>query len=298
VLLRVQRARAAAGPRSRRAWARQTARAAAGARQGADALKAHVQLHMCQARKLGRSSAALPQCHLLSRHPPHLRRTANACLRTPTQVRGPGAVAEWRRLQDFMRPYATAAPVIPATAIRSDPAVLLTTLMRYGGDVLASGGKSAQLVKPFSELIEGVVTDPFIKNWLDLLCFLLSGLPANGTIAAEVRLVGRFALCCCRLVSATMHSLVDMAACCLARCVAQRNIRPRAPEPSSQAEPVALLSASGTGSRLRRFAGGLHVQRVVQAQQHARIPARRLAGPAAGCTHIPNRDNGNVLTDV
>jgi hypothetical protein len=30
------------------------------------------------------------------------------------------------------------------------------------------------------------IKDPFIRNWLDLLCFLLSGLPANGTIAAEV----------------------------------------------------------------------------------------------------------------
>ncbi len=28
--------------------------------------------------------------------------------------------------------------------------------------------------------------DPFIRNWLDLLSFLLSGLPADGTIAAEV----------------------------------------------------------------------------------------------------------------
>jgi hypothetical protein len=34
-------------------------------------------------------------------------------------------------------------------------------------------------------VIKGV-QDPFIRNWLDLLCFLLSGLPANGTIAAEV----------------------------------------------------------------------------------------------------------------
>ena len=30
------------------------------------------------------------------------------------------------------------------------------------------------------------MTDRFLLNWLDLLCFLLSGLPANGTIAAEV----------------------------------------------------------------------------------------------------------------
>ncbi len=30
------------------------------------------------------------------------------------------------------------------------------------------------------------IKDPFIRQWLDLLCFLLSGLPADGTIAAEV----------------------------------------------------------------------------------------------------------------
>ncbi len=36
------------------------------------------------------------------------------------------------------------------------------------------------------QVIEGRVQDPFIRNWLDLLSFLLSGLPANGTIAAEV----------------------------------------------------------------------------------------------------------------
>ena len=30
------------------------------------------------------------------------------------------------------------------------------------------------------------IRDPFVRNWLDLLSFLLSGLPADGTIAAEV----------------------------------------------------------------------------------------------------------------
>lgn len=33
---------------------------------------------------------------------------------------------------------------------------------------------------------DGTITDPFIRNYLDLLCFLLSGLPSDGTIAAEV----------------------------------------------------------------------------------------------------------------
>jgi hypothetical protein len=86
-----------------------------------------------------------------------------------------------------MRPFAAAASVVPATALRVDAAVLATTLVRYPGALLASGGRGAQLVQPFSGLIDGVVKDPFIKNWLDLLCFLLSGLPADGTLAAEVR---------------------------------------------------------------------------------------------------------------
>jgi hypothetical protein len=41
------------------------------------------------------------------------------------------------------------------------------------------------------QILDGVVSDSFIRNWLDLLSFLLSGLPANGTIAAEVAFMVR-----------------------------------------------------------------------------------------------------------
>ena len=54
----------------------------------------------------------------------------------------------------------------------------------------AGGQASSQPVAERSpvllQVIEGTITDPFILNWLDLLCFLLSGLPASGTVAAEV----------------------------------------------------------------------------------------------------------------
>lgn len=37
------------------------------------------------------------------------------------------------------------------------------------------------------QVLDGAgIKDPFIRNWLDLLSFLLSGLPADATIAAEV----------------------------------------------------------------------------------------------------------------
>jgi phytoene dehydrogenase-like protein len=34
--------------------------------------------------------------------------------------------------------------------------------------------------------MDQAIRDPFIRNWLNLLCFLLSGLPADGTSAAEM----------------------------------------------------------------------------------------------------------------
>lgn len=36
------------------------------------------------------------------------------------------------------------------------------------------------------QILNSTVSDPFILNWMNLLSFLLSGLPADGTIAAEV----------------------------------------------------------------------------------------------------------------
>jgi hypothetical protein len=43
------------------------------------------------------------------------------------------------------------------------------------------GGDIGKLVGPFSNVIEGIVKDKFVRNWLDLLSFLLSGkLPPSG----------------------------------------------------------------------------------------------------------------------
>jgi phytoene dehydrogenase-like protein len=47
-------------------------------------------------------------------------------------------------------------------------------------------GNLPTLTGPFSRIVDRVVHDPFIRNWLDLLSFLLSGLPADSTSAAEV----------------------------------------------------------------------------------------------------------------
>jgi phytoene dehydrogenase-like protein len=99
--------------------------------------------------------------------------------------RGPTAVAEWQQLQQRMAPLKAAAIALPSWAVRLDWGGL-KTLWPFVPKIIQHSWNIARLSGPFSQLLEGVVRDPFIRNWLDLLCFMLSGLPAQGTIAAEV----------------------------------------------------------------------------------------------------------------
>ncbi|XP_057821822.2 prolycopene isomerase, chloroplastic isoform X3 [Cryptomeria japonica] len=108
---------------------------------------------------------------------------------------GPNAVQEWKRLLDAVLPLSTAAMALPPAAIRGDLGVLLTAVARYAPSLIDSFIKmgpqralgATKLLRPFSEIIDSLnLKDPFIRNWLDLLCFLLSGLKADGTLAAEI----------------------------------------------------------------------------------------------------------------
>lgn len=100
-------------------------------------------------------------------------------------LRGENAVQEWRRLQQVMAPLGKAAVALPPAAMRFDLGAL-RTVRPFFPTLLKQAGNVAQLTGPFSRIMDKVVQDDFARNWLDMLCFLLSGLPANGTIAAEV----------------------------------------------------------------------------------------------------------------
>ena len=98
---------------------------------------------------------------------------------------GERAVAEWRELQRVMKPLASAAVSLPTAAIRFDWGALLTA-GPFAPQLLKHATHTPQLTGPFIRIMDEVITDPFIRNWLDMLCFLLSGLPASGTSTAEV----------------------------------------------------------------------------------------------------------------
>jgi len=101
------------------------------------------------------------------------------------RLRGEEAVAQWRQLQQVMAPLAKAAIALPPAALRLDIGAALT-MSRFAPSLASHTANVLKLTGPFSRIMDGVVSDPFICNWLNMLCFLLSGLPASGTNAAEV----------------------------------------------------------------------------------------------------------------
>jgi phytoene dehydrogenase-like protein len=102
-----------------------------------------------------------------------------------TQLRGKSAVNEWRKLQQIMEPLKDAAVALPPAALRWDWGAV-RTVGQFAPSLWRHAGNVARLTGAFSKITEDTITDPFIQNWLNLLCFLLSGLPASDTSAAEV----------------------------------------------------------------------------------------------------------------
>lgn len=101
------------------------------------------------------------------------------------KFRGEVAVAQWRKLQEEMKPLADAVNALPSLAMRFDLGAAIT-MGQYLPNTLAHLPNILRLTRPFSEIMDQIVSDPFIRNWLNLLCFLLSGLPASGTVGAEM----------------------------------------------------------------------------------------------------------------
>ena len=100
---------------------------------------------------------------------------------------GEKVLPQLRALQEAVVPLARAATALPPAALRLDPGVIISALARYFSVLLPSLPTLSKLTAPFSLVMDSAgVTDRFLRNYIDLLCFLLSGLPADGTITAEV----------------------------------------------------------------------------------------------------------------
>ncbi|KAL3515745.1 hypothetical protein ACH5RR_022647 [Cinchona calisaya] len=105
------------------------------------------------------------------------------------------AAREWRKLLDAILPLSAAAMALPPLSIRGDWGVLSTAAARYAPSLLQSiaqmGPQGAfgatKLLRPFSDIIDSLgLKDPFVRNWVDLLSFLLAGVKSNGILSAEM----------------------------------------------------------------------------------------------------------------
>jgi phytoene dehydrogenase-like protein len=96
---------------------------------------------------------------------------------------GLNATTEFATLMERMKPISDAAQALTSMALREDIGVLFTLLLRYPKEVIVTLRQGTQLNNPFAAIMEELnIQDAFVKNWLDMLCFLLQGLPASGTL--------------------------------------------------------------------------------------------------------------------
>eukprot|EP00980_Cylindrotheca_fusiformis_P019091 scaffold6440_cov124-Cylindrotheca_fusiformis.AAC.5 len=97
----------------------------------------------------------------------------------------------WERLMENMKPLAAAVDALPTAALRGDIATAATVAPYLTKFATLNPLENLKLIKPFQNILNnsGISKPSFTQNWLDLLCFCLSGLKADGTITAEMAMM-------------------------------------------------------------------------------------------------------------
>ncbi|KAJ9687618.1 hypothetical protein PVL29_016198 [Vitis rotundifolia] len=105
------------------------------------------------------------------------------------------AVREWEKLLDAVLPMSAAAMALRPPSIRGYLGVISTAATRYAPPLLKSfvqmGPQGAlgatKLLRPLSEIMDSLdLKDSFIRNWVDLLAFMLAGVKSNGILSVEM----------------------------------------------------------------------------------------------------------------
>ncbi len=100
------------------------------------------------------------------------------------QQGGKEASVEFAGLMKRMEPLSQAAQALTSMALREDAGAIFT-LGRYPVELFQTLKQGQALNDPFIKIMDEMeLKSDFVKNWLDMLCFLLQGLPAAGTMNA------------------------------------------------------------------------------------------------------------------
>jgi phytoene dehydrogenase-like protein len=97
---------------------------------------------------------------------------------------GERAAREWRALEKRMIEVVEPLAGLPQTVMRRDAATLIP-MLRYPKQ-LPGLRKLGDAVAPFSKILDQMVTDPWLKNLLELECFVLGGMLSDKSLTAMV----------------------------------------------------------------------------------------------------------------
>ena len=100
-------------------------------------------------------------------------------------LRGTAAADEWANFMAWLEPSCRAARGLPLLALRPG----LGMAASLGSDalnLLGQAGRLASLGGSFGRLARRHLQDPFLLHWVELLSFLISGLPLDQTSAAAM----------------------------------------------------------------------------------------------------------------
>jgi len=96
------------------------------------------------------------------------------------------AVADWRKLKEKMEPLAHASSALPPAAVRTDVYAAWTLARFIPGLVKSMPSLNAILSDYETFLDKNDINSKFIRDYMDLLCFLLSGGTSKATMGAEI----------------------------------------------------------------------------------------------------------------
>ena len=103
---------------------------------------------------------------------------------TIRQMGGEQAYRQWLELEAFMAPLGAGAALFPAAALRADLGIILAAA-RFGPGLLRTAFQVQDLTGPFSNVVDKIVTDPWLRKFIDLECFVLSGMLAKDTVSSS-----------------------------------------------------------------------------------------------------------------
>ncbi|AFZ01954.1 phytoene desaturase family protein [Calothrix sp. PCC 6303] len=98
----------------------------------------------------------------------------------------PQGSAELQRFYQRMLPLYAAMKEIPTVTLRSDWQLIPVLLGNYGLSLLKMLPHLPILQGSVGDVMDSTIKDSWVRRLIDLECFLLSGLKANGTVAPEV----------------------------------------------------------------------------------------------------------------